>query len=152
MLFHTPTTYGSDRFHHSLIDHWDRWLDLHREDIPVDQRASVCRTIKSTPLTESNIKSDFRKLLKASGLPKIRFRALGHTAVSLMPNHRIPVLIASKRLGHSKLSITVDVYGPLISTHASSDVQMTTTIACQNERFRHRLHGLSRIVKLIVLE
>jgi len=31
-----------------------------------------------------------------------------------MLNHGIPVLIASKRLGHSKPSITMDVYGHLI--------------------------------------
>ncbi len=31
-----------------------------------------------------------------------------------MLNHGIPVLIVSKRLGHSKLSLTIDVYGYLI--------------------------------------
>lgn len=55
-----------------------------------------------------------RKLLKASGLPKIRFHDLRHTAASLMLNHGIPVLIVSKRLGHSKPSITIDVYGHII--------------------------------------
>jgi integrase len=65
-----------------------------------------------TPLTASNIRRDFRKLLNASGLPKIRFHDLRHTAASLMLNHGIPVLIVSKRLGHSKPSITLDVYGP----------------------------------------
>jgi len=67
-----------------------------------------------TPLTASNIRRAFRKLLKASGLPIIRFHDLRHTAVSLMLNHSIPVLIVSKRLGHSKPSITMDVYGHLI--------------------------------------
>ncbi len=67
-----------------------------------------------TPLTASNIRRDFRQLLAASGLPKIRFHDLRHTAASLMLNHGIPVLIVSKRLGHSKPSITLDVYGHLI--------------------------------------
>jgi len=62
-----------------------------------------------TPLTASNIRRDFRQLLTASGLPKIRFHDLRHTAASLMLNHGIPVLIVSKRLGHSKPSITLDV-------------------------------------------
>jgi hypothetical protein len=31
-----------------------------------------------------------------------------------MLNHGIPVLVVSKRLGHSKPSITIDVYGHLI--------------------------------------
>jgi len=68
----------------------------------------------ATPLTASNIRRDFRKLLAVSGLPKIRFHDLRHTAASLMFNHGIPVLIVSKRPGHSKPSITLDVYGHLI--------------------------------------
>ena len=67
-----------------------------------------------TPLTASNVRRAFRKLLAASGLPAIRFHDLRHTAASLMLNHGIPVLIVSKRLGHSKPSITLDVYGHLI--------------------------------------
>ena len=46
MLFHSQTTYGSDRFRQIFIDHWDRWLDLHEEDIPTDQRAYVRKTIQ----------------------------------------------------------------------------------------------------------
>ena len=67
-----------------------------------------------TPITASNIRRAFRKLLAVSGLPKIRFHDLRHTAASLMLNHGIPVLIVSNRLGHSKPSITIDVYGHLI--------------------------------------
>ena len=46
MLFHPQTTYGSDRFRQIFIDHWDRWLDLHEEDIPAAQRAYVRKTIQ----------------------------------------------------------------------------------------------------------
>lgn len=67
-----------------------------------------------TPLRACNIRRDFRRLIKVSGLPKIRFHDLRHTAASLMLNHGIPVLIASRRLGHSKPSITMDVYGHLM--------------------------------------
>jgi len=46
MLFHPQTTYGSDRFRQIFIDHWDRWLDLHEEDIPAAKRAYVRKTIQ----------------------------------------------------------------------------------------------------------
>ena len=46
MIFHPRTTYGSDRFRQIFIDHWHRWLDLHEEDIPADQRAYVRKTIQ----------------------------------------------------------------------------------------------------------
>jgi integrase len=77
-----------------------------------------------TPMTASNIRRDFRKLLSTSGLPKIRFHDLRHTAVSLMLNHAIPVLIVSKRLGHSKASITIDVYGHLIPSRQEEAAQL----------------------------
>ena len=77
-----------------------------------------------TPLTASNIRRAFRKLLTASGLPKIRFHDLRHTAASLMLNHGIPVLIVSKRLGHSKPSITLDVYGHLIPSKQEEAAQL----------------------------
>lgn len=67
-----------------------------------------------TPLTGSNLRRDFRKLLKQCKIPKIRFHDLRHTAASLMLNHGVPVLVASRRLGHSKASITMDVYGHLM--------------------------------------
>jgi integrase len=67
-----------------------------------------------TPYTASNLRRAFRKVLEASGLPKIRFHDLRHTAASLMLNHGVPILVVSKRLGHSKVSFTLDVYGHLI--------------------------------------
>ena len=77
-----------------------------------------------TQMAASNIRRDFRKLLKTSGLPKIRFHDLKHTAASLMLNHGIPVLIVSKRLGHSKPSITIDVYGHLIPSRQEEAAQL----------------------------
>ena len=77
-----------------------------------------------TPVTASNIRRAFRKLLKVSGLPKIRFHDLRHTAASLMLNHGIPVLIVSKRLGHSKPSITIDVYGHIIPSKQEEAAQL----------------------------
>jgi hypothetical protein len=39
-------------------------------------------------------------------------------------NHGIPVLIVSKRLGHSKPSITIDVYGHLIPSRQEEAAQL----------------------------
>jgi integrase len=82
----------------------DEWTDL---DLVVSSDVG-------TPVAASNIRRAFRKLLTVPKLPRIRFHDLRHTVVSLMLNHGIPVLIVSKRIGHSKLSITMDVYGHLI--------------------------------------
>jgi integrase len=58
----------------------------------------------------------FRQLQKKAELPKIRFHDLRHTAVSLMLNNGVDVFVASKRLGHAKPSIALDVYGHLLSS------------------------------------
>ena len=67
-----------------------------------------------SPLDPRNLLRDFKKLLRGAGLPIIRFHDLRHTAASLMLNHNVPVLVVSRMLGHSRPSITLDVYGHLI--------------------------------------
>lgn len=66
------------------------------------------------PLSGRYLLTSFQRIAKQAGLPKIRFHDLRHTAASLMLNNGIPVLIVSKRLGHAKPSITLDIYGHMI--------------------------------------
>lgn len=68
-----------------------------------------------TPLNSNNVVRAFRSLLIEAGLPQIRFHDLRHTAASLMLNNGVDVLVVSRRLGHAKASITLDVYGHLLS-------------------------------------
>ncbi len=77
----------------------------------------VFPSIVGSPVNAPNLRRSFRKLLEITGLPRIRFHDLRHTAASLMLNNGIPILIASKRLGHAKPSITLDVYGHLIQNY-----------------------------------
>jgi integrase len=64
-----------------------------------------------TPIHRSNFRIDFNRIIKEAGIPKIRFHDLRHTAASLMLMHGIPMLAVSQILGHSKPSITLDLYG-----------------------------------------
>jgi len=52
--------------------------------------------------------------LTKSGESQIKFHDLWHTAASIMLNHGIPVIVVSRRLGHAKPSITLDIYGHLM--------------------------------------
>ena len=67
-----------------------------------------------TTIVSQDSRRGFRKALNISVLPKIRFHDLRHTGASMMLNYGISVLAVSRRLGHSKPSITLDVYGHLI--------------------------------------
>lgn len=66
-----------------------------------------------TPLNKSNMRKDFNRVLQEARIPHIRFHDLRHTAASLMMNHQVPILVASRRLGHSKPSVTLDIYSHL---------------------------------------
>jgi integrase len=65
-----------------------------------------------TPINPRNLLRDYKKLLNNAGLPPIPFHDLRHTAASLLLNQGIPVITVSRRLGHAKASITLDIYGP----------------------------------------
>lgn len=77
-------------------------------------------------------------LLKLAVLPEIRFHDLRQTAVFLMFNNGVDVLVVSRRLGHSKPSITLDVYG-----HLTSSTQQKVAGLMDNLRF---------IEKVMILE
>jgi len=67
-----------------------------------------------TPNDRDNLRKRFKAVLKEAGLPEIRFHDLRHTAAALMLNNGIPVIVVSRRLGHARPSITLDIYGHLI--------------------------------------
>jgi integrase len=73
------------------------------------------------PLCKSTIDREFKKILSDAGLPNIRFHDLRHTAASLMLNNGVPLLVASRMLGHAAPSITLNVYGHLMP-HAFQEV------------------------------
>ena len=70
-------------------------------------------SVSGTPLNKSNMRKDYNRVLELAGIPHIRFHDLRHTAASLMLNHKTPLLVASRRLGHSKPSVTLDIYSHL---------------------------------------
>ncbi len=67
------------------------------------------------PLLVSNFeKRVFHKLLKTSGIRRVRFHVLRHTFASrLLQNGESPVYVKDQ-MGHSSIQVTVDIYGHLI--------------------------------------
>jgi len=67
-----------------------------------------------SPGDSSNLRKEFYRVLELGGLPKIRFHDLRHTAATLMLNYGVSPIVVSKILGHSKPSVTMDIYGHLL--------------------------------------
>lgn len=84
----------------------------------------IFTTGNGTPIHPRNLVRDFKQLLKDAGLPSIRFHDLRHTAASLLLNQDIPVITVSRRLGHARASITLDVYGHLIPSMQSEVAEL----------------------------
>jgi integrase len=62
-------------------------------------------------LGQKKLHNEYKLLLKVAELPNIRFHDLRHTAATLMLLNGIPVIVVSKRIGHAKVSTTLDIYG-----------------------------------------
>jgi len=64
------------------------------------------------PLQVNNIgEREFERLVTAAGVRRIRFHGLRHTSATLALAHGEPVRDVAARLGHSKTSMTLDIYG-----------------------------------------
>jgi integrase len=96
-------------------EHWDR---QNMERLFAGERYQdndlIFPTPIGTPKNQSNLFREFKQFIRSAGLPEIRFHDLRHTAASLLLNHNIAPIIVSRRLGHYKVSMTLDTYGHLI--------------------------------------
>jgi integrase len=53
-------------------------------------------------------------LLKEAGLPKMRFRNLGHTMATMLLESDVFPKKVQERLGHSTIAITMDTYSHVL--------------------------------------
>lgn len=58
----------------------------------------------------------FRRLATATGLRTMRLHDLRHVAASLMISSGADISVVSKRLGHSTIGVTSDLYGHLFAS------------------------------------
>ena len=71
------------------------------------------------PLQANNIgQREYAQLVKAADVRPIKFHGLRHTCATLLLQAREPVHVVSERLGHKKVSVTLEVYA-----HALPDMQ-----------------------------
>jgi integrase len=76
--------------------------------------ALVFTTNEGAMLSPDNISNNWTRICRARGLPHVTFHALRHTHASVLIREGVDILTISRRLGHSKASITLDVYGHMI--------------------------------------
>jgi integrase len=58
----------------------------------------------------------FNQHVTSAGLPPIRLHDVRHSYATVALSNREPITVVSRRLGHAKVSITLDVYSHILPT------------------------------------
>ena len=84
--------------------------DRQKVEPAYQQTGYVFTTEQGQPLHPDLFSKHFDCLVKKSGLPRIRLHDLRHTAATLALRQGIHPKVVSERLGHSTISMTLDLY------------------------------------------
>jgi integrase len=87
---------------------------LLRLGIRLNDDSFVVAQADGTPYKPSSISKEWRLQVKKLGLRRIRFHDLRHTHGSHMLASNVHPKIASERLGHSRVGITLDLYSHVV--------------------------------------
>ena len=76
----------------------------------------VFQTSNGTPFSPRNIERHFKSVLVKADLPIIRFHDLIHTAATLLLIEGVHPKVVQELLGHSTISLTMDLYSHVLPT------------------------------------
>jgi integrase len=72
-------------------------------------------TSVGTYIDQTKVSREFKHILQGAGLPDILFHDLRHTSISILLDIGTPVNTVQRRAGHSKASVTTDIYGQVMA-------------------------------------
>lgn len=97
------------------------WLDTGLVFTTLPRRGAKTRI--GTALDPRNVLRALSVVLKAAGVPHVRFHDLRHSAASLLIAEGVELVEVSMLLGHSELRVTADLYTHLVKQTASKAAQ-----------------------------
>jgi len=83
----------------------------------------VCAREDGEPKQPRSVTHEFAYLLRRTRLPKVRFHDLRHTHATQLLAQGVHPKVVQERLGHSTISITMDLY-----SHVSETMQAEATV------------------------
>jgi integrase len=95
------------------------------------------------------ISQNWPRFLKGTTLPRIRFHDLRHTHATHMLANGVHPKIASERLGHSKVGITLDLYSHVIPGMQEDAAAMVDKALKAAAEKLEESHGSKRVAKLV---
>jgi integrase len=88
--------------------------ELLRLGIRVTDETFVVARADGLPLQPDTLTQEWKRLVAKTGLPRIRFHDLRHSHATHLLASGVHPKIASERLGHSKVGITLDLYSHVL--------------------------------------
>jgi integrase len=88
--------------------------ELLRLGVRVTADTLICTTAAGEGIQPNSLTHEFAKAIKGKPLPRIRFHDLRHGHATHMLASGVHVKVASERLGHSKIGITLDLYSHVL--------------------------------------
>ena len=83
----------------------------------------VCAWEDGRPMDPHYVSSKFAKLVKQLNYPKIRFHDLRHTHATMLLQQGVNPKIVQERLGHSQVTVTLDIYSHVLPNMQKEAVQ-----------------------------
>ena len=84
-------------------------------------------------LNTNSLQVLFSSLLKKAGLPHMRFHDLRHSAATILLSMGVPAKVVQELLGHSHISITLGVYGHVLSSMQQEAMDKLDTLFGKRE-------------------
>jgi integrase len=99
----------------TVIEELKAWRTAQAEELlrlgsPPNGDTFVVTQADGRPLQPRSITHEWVRLSKVKGLPRIRFHDLRHAHATHLLGAGVHPKVASERLGHSKVGITLDLY------------------------------------------
>lgn len=106
----------------------DAWGDAYQDHGLVFARED------GTPLDPAGVSKRFRELVSAAGLRHVKVHGLRHGQASLMLASGADIALVSKRLGHSTIGVTSDVYSHLLEGVGKDAAQKAAALVPRSRR------------------
>jgi integrase len=92
------------------------------------EHGMIFTTSIGTYIDQTKVSRAFKHILREAGLPDLRFHDLRHTSISILLDNGTPVNTVQSRAGHSKASVTTDIYGHAMARSQEAAARMIEEI------------------------
>ena len=93
-----------------VLSAWRAWQETEQAVVGAEATDWVFTNSAGRPIHPHSISQTFERIVKRSGVPRIRLHDLRHTHGTLLIKAGIPVKVVSERLGHGNAAFTIDTY------------------------------------------